>query len=99
MNNPVIAWRKNKALHKDIGRVGKIVVWTKIFVAPAGFQQQVPYVVAIVSFGNDERKTLQVVDYDEGQLKVGQKVICVVRRIGFPQKEDIISYGIKVKPV
>ena len=98
MNNPVTTWRKTKELHKELGKIGKIVLWTTIFVAPAGFAQQVPYVVAIVSFGKDERKTLQVVDYDEKQLKVGQKVVCVVRRIGFPEKEDIISYGIKVKP-
>jgi len=99
MTNTIASWRKTKELHKELGRVGKIVVWTRIYVAPAGFQQQVPYVVAIVSFGNKEKRTLQLVDYDEEQLQVGQKVITVIRRVGFPGKEDIITYGVKVKPV
>jgi uncharacterized OB-fold protein len=98
MNNTVATWRRIKGLHKDLGKTGKIVVWTKIFVAPIDFQQQVPYVVAIVSFGK-EKRTLQVVDYSEEQLRTGQKVVTVVRRIGSVGAEDVIAYGIKVKPI
>ena len=99
MNNPVSTWRKTKELHKELGKVGRIIVWTKIFVAPAGFGQQVPYVVAIVAFGKNEKQTLQLVDYDEEQLQVGQRVITVIRRIGKVGSEEIISYGVKVKPI
>ena len=98
MSNTVATWRQTKALHKELGKVGKIVVWTKIFVAPQGFSQQVPYVVAIVSFGK-EKRTLQVVDYTEEQLQIGQKVVTVIRRIGFAGSEEIITYGMKVKPL
>jgi len=98
MNNTIAAWRTIRGLPKELGKVGTIVVWTKIFVAPAGFGHQVPYVVAIVSFGK-EKRTLQLVDYEEEQLRVGQKVITVVRRIGTVGSEDVISYGLKAKPV
>ncbi len=98
MNNTIASWRTIKGLHKELGKTGNIVVWTKIFVAPEGFSQQVPYVVAIVSFG-EKRQTLQVVDFTEDQLKVGQKVVTVVRRIGTAGSEDVISYGLKVKPL
>ena len=99
MTNAVSNWRKNKELHNELGKPGKIVVWTKIFVAPSGFTKQVPYVVAIIEFAEKERRTLQLVDFDEKNLRTGQKVITVVRRIGSPGKEDIITYGIKVKPI
>jgi len=68
-------------------------------VAPAGFTQQVPYVVAIVEFDKKERRTLQLVDYDEEQLQVGQKVSTVIRRIGSVGHEDVITYGVKIKPI
>ena len=37
----------------------------------SGFTNQIPYVVAIVSFGK-EKRTLQLVDYEEDQLRVGR---------------------------
>jgi uncharacterized OB-fold protein len=99
MNNTIATWRKTKELHSLLGKSGHIVVWTRVYVAPEGFTRQVPYIVAIIDFGKEGKKTLPVVDYDEEQLQVGQKVITVVRRVGFPGKEDVITYGIKVTPV
>jgi uncharacterized OB-fold protein len=98
MTNTIATWRTIKSLHKELGKSGKIVVWTKIFVAPQGFSQQVPYVVAIIAFGK-EKRTLQLVDYEEDQLQAGQQVVTVVRRIGSAGSEDVISYGLKAKPV
>ena len=98
-SNAISTWRKIKGLHNELGKTGRIFVWTKIFVGPMGFEQQVPYVVAIVAFGKDEKRTLQVVDYDEDQLQAGQQVVTVVRRIGTVGSEDIITYGLKVKPI
>jgi uncharacterized OB-fold protein len=99
MNNTIATWRKTKELHELLGKTGTIVVWTRIYVAPSGFAKQVPYVVAIVDFGKDGKKTLQLVDFDETHLQSGQKVVTVVRRAGFPGKEEVITYGVKVKPL
>ncbi len=97
MNSPVQVWRTAKELHKFLGKKGKIVVWTRIFVAPSGYEA--PYVVAIVEFEDKTRKSLQVVDYKEDQLKPGQQVITTIRRIGKAAPEEVITYGVKVKPV
>ena len=99
MSNTVATWRKTKELHTELGKVGRIVIWTRIYVAPHGFTEQVPYVVAIVEFDKKERKTLPLVDFDEAHLQAGQRVITVIRRIGSPAKEDVITYGVKVKPI
>lgn len=99
MNNTVAIWRKNKKLHQELGIVGEIVVFTKIYIAPEGFEKQVPYAVAIIAFDGGVRKTLQLVDYDEETLKVGQKVVTVVRRIGTVGPEDVLSYGVKARPI
>jgi uncharacterized OB-fold protein len=99
MNSPVQVWRTTKELHKMLGKRGKIVVWTRIFVAPSGFEPELPYVVAIIEFEDGTRKSLQVVDYTEEQLKLGQKVVTAIRRIGKAGPEEVITYGVKVKPV
>lgn len=98
MSSPVTIWRQHKQLHKYLNKVGKLLVWTKIFVAPTGFEHQTPYLVGIINFG-DHKMPLQIVDCEEQDLKVNQKVITVIRKIGKAKAEDVIEYGIKVKPL
>lgn len=99
MNSPVQVWRTAKELHKYLGKKGKIVVWTRIFVAPSGFEPELPYIVAIIEFEDKTRMSLQVVDYIEEQLKPGQEVVTTIRRIGRSAPEEVITYGVKVKPI
>lgn len=105
MNSPVTIWRYHKKLHKYLNKVGRLIVWTKIYAAPSGFEHQAPYLVGIVEFdpsinsGQVTRMPLQIVDCEEKDLRVNQKVITVVRRIGRTKSEDVIQYGIKVKPI
>ena len=98
MNSPVQIWRQHKKLHKYLNKVGKLIVWTKIFVAPTGFEHQVPYLVGIVDFGK-EKMPLQIVDCEEKDLKINQKLKIVIRRIGKVKPDEVIEYGLKVKPV
>ena len=97
MNSPVQIWRSHKKLSTYLNKVGRLIVWTKIFVAPSGFEHQIPYLVGIIQFDN-ERLPLQIVDCEEEDLKANQKVITVIRKIGKAKAEDVIEYGVKVKP-
>lgn len=98
MNSPVAIWRQHKKLHNYLNKTGQLLVWTKIYVAPSGFEHQVPYLVGIVDF-SDHKMPLQIVDCEEKGLKVNMKVKTVIRKIGKARSEDVIEYGIKVKPV
>ncbi|MBI2018109.1 OB-fold domain-containing protein [Candidatus Daviesbacteria bacterium] len=104
-SSPVQIWRKHKNLHNYLGKTGRLLVWTKIFVAPTGFEHQTPYIVGIVQFEDPStssgqvRLPAQVVDCPEESLKVNQKVQVVIRKIGKAKAEDVIEYGIKVKPL
>ncbi len=99
MSSPVQIWRSHKRLNAYLNKVGRLIVWTKIFVAPSGFEHQTPYIVGIIQFSDGERLPAQVVDFPEEKLKVNQKVAVVIRKIGKVKSEDVIEYGIKVKPV
>ena len=99
MNNPAKHWRDTKKLSHHLSQKGKLLVWTKIFTAPSGFEYQAPYFVGIVELDQGKKVPTQIVDCNEEDLKPGLKVISVIRRSRKPQAADIIEYGIKFKPL
>ena len=104
MSTPASIWRDHKNLHNYLGKVGKLIVWTKILVAPLGFEHQTPYLVGIVAFNpstgsGQVRMPVQIVDCNEKDLKPNQSVEVVIRKIGKAKSEDVIEYGVKVKPI
>lgn len=82
-----------------LGKTGKILSWTIVRVPPADFSDQAPYPVILVELDDGGRITAQLVDWEDKNLKIGQKVATVVRRIVKPNNEGVIPYGIKVKPL
>ena len=82
-----------------IGKTGKIVAFTLIRVPPANFSYQAPYPVVIVELDDGGRIPAQLVDYSEDHLKIGQKVVTVVRKTVQSETDGVIPYGIKVKPL
>lgn len=99
MSTPSSIWRSHKELNNYLGKQGKLIVWTKILVAPTGFEHQVPYLVGIVQFQDETKMPAQIVDCNESELKTNQKMEVVIRKIGKAKSEDVIEYGIKVKPI
>jgi uncharacterized OB-fold protein len=99
MISPVKVWRNQKFVARMIGRTGKVVSWTIVRVPPANFGEQAPYPVVIVEFANGDRCTAQMVDFTPNELRVGQRVITVVRRTIQSKTDAVIPYGIKVKPL
>lgn len=75
------------------------MVWTKVFNAPAGFEHEAPYFVAIVKFEDGTKMPLQLVECEEKDLKPNRKIITVVRKRGKVSLDEVIEYGIKAKPI
>lgn len=98
-NSPVKIWRNQKDVRKMLGKTGKIVSITIIRVPPDGFEGNAPYPVVLVRIGQSSLQIGQLVDYEESQLKTGQRVQAVLRRVKVSNHEDLISYGVKFKPV
>ena len=98
-NNPANIWRQSKELSKYLGKTGKVITFTKIYSAPLGFEHQVPYCVGIIKFEDGHTQALEVVDCPKENLKTGLKVQVVIRRIGQSEPDELIRYGIKVKPI
>lgn len=99
MYSPVKLWRNQKYIASFLGKEGVIVSYTLIRIPPEGFSAEAPYPVAVVSFSGGERITVQLVDWEEKDLAIGRRVVVVVRRTTEPSNEDVIPYGIKVRPI
>lgn len=99
MISPVKIWRRQKEIREKLGKKGKIVTWTKIFITGTDFKKYTPYPVALVKLENDEKLVIQLVDYDEEDLRIGKEVAVTLRKIREGSKEGVIAYGLKCKPV
>lgn len=76
---------------------GKVFSFTEISVAPAGFEDQVPYVLAIIELSEGARLTGQIVDVRGSQVKIGDPVESVFRVIQRDEDEGLIHYGFKFR--
>lgn len=99
MISPVKIWRHQKKIALLLGREGRIISWTVIRVPPAGYEEEAPYPVVLVELEKGKRLTAQLVDWQEEDLKIGQKVKAVYRRVRKPDLEGVIPYGIKFRPI
>ncbi|MDP2638016.1 MAG: OB-fold domain-containing protein [Candidatus Levybacteria bacterium] len=99
VTSPVKLWRRQKNVASLIGKKGKILLWTIIRVPGKSFVGLAPYPVVIVKMEDGEKMIGQLVDWDEKDLRPGRQIISVLRRLRTEDKEDIIQYNIKFKPL
>lgn len=99
MTSPVKLWRNQENIRSLLGKNGKIVSWSMVYVPPGEFSEYAPYPVAVVELENSGRIVAQIVDYEQKDLVIGQKVNTVLRKIMEPDLDGVIPYGIKVKPI
>lgn len=89
--------RKGKVEPFEFCGRGTIYSFTEIHSPPEGFEKQVPYVMAIVELEEGTRCTGQVVDVHRKDIKIGDKVESVFRRILSDDPEGPIHYGFKFR--
>jgi hypothetical protein len=99
MISPVKIWRRQKEIRKILGKKGKVLVWTKIYTPGPDFKKYAPYPVILVELENREKIYGQLVDYRDADLKIGKKVISILRKVRASSEEGIIAYGVKFKPL
>ena len=79
---------------------GEIYSYTTLHDAPAGFEEQVPYTVALVKLVEGPMVTAQLTDLGEQAVEIGMPVEMVTRKIRQDgSKEGILVYGYKFRPV
>lgn len=82
-----------------LGYEGKLVTYTIIRIAPAGFEDQGAYALGIIEMDDGARITTQIADCPVDQVKIGMKVRVEFRKIIDDGHEGIHCYGYKVVPM
>src|SRR2546427_4129551 len=77
---------------------GSVVTYTVIHDAPAQFEMQKPYVMAIVQMDEGVRLTSQLIDVKPENVKIGMKVQATFRKLGQEGEAGVIHYGYKFRP-
>lgn len=95
---PAKYWRENKNWSNFIGEVGKVIFATKIEVTSPELQKYLPYCFAVVEVtsGNLKGKRYEFMGTKGADLKKGDKVRFVLRKLSETNKSALINYGIKV---
>ena len=89
--------RKGKIVMKQFSGKGKIYSFTEVTAGPAGFELEVPYVLAIVELAEGPRLTAQVVGVSEKDVSIGASVEMIFRKIMEDSPEGLIHYGYKFR--
>lgn len=91
--------RKGKLEKVKYSGKGKIYSFTEIRSPSTGFEDQVPYVLAIIELDDGPRLTAQLVDCTLEDVQIGQRVESVFRIIQRDDPEGLIHYGFKFRLV
>ena len=88
-----------KTLYTFSGR-GEVYSYTTVYEAPAGFEDNAPYTVALVQLDEGPVVTAQLTDLDGQDVKIGMPVEMVTRKIRDDgNQRGIIVYGYKFRPL
>ena len=97
MDNPVKNWRRQKVIRNLLNLEGTILSWTEVAVSSREFSAFSPYITALVELADGQKVFGQVVDVSPEQVKIGAKVVSILRRIGKPKPDSVINYGLKFR--
>ena len=88
-----------KTLYSFSGR-GEVYSYTTVYDAPAGFEENAPYTVALVKLEEGPMVTAQLTDLGDDSVEIGTPVEMVTRRLRQDGDErGLIVYGYKFRPV
>jgi len=80
------------------GGNGTVLRHTIVMDAPAGFEEQAPYTLALIKLDDGPTVLAQLTDL-EGPAQIGMQVEMVTRKLRTDGKRGIIVYGYKFRPL
>ncbi len=77
---------------------GELYSFTTLYQAPLGFEGGVPYAVGMIKLDEGPMIEAQLTDVNPEDLKIGQRVEMVTRKLREQGAEGLIVYGYKFRP-
>jgi uncharacterized OB-fold protein len=87
----------NRTQAFEFAGTGVVYSYTVVQDAPEGYQEQAPYVLALVRLDEGPIVTAQLTDTDMN-ITIGDRVEMVTRKLTTEGKQGTIVYGYKFRP-
>jgi uncharacterized OB-fold protein len=78
---------------------GEVYSFTTVHQAPAGYEENAPYTVALVRLDEGPMVTAQLTDLDDRPVEIGMPVEMVTRKLRSEGERGMLIYGYKFRPV
>jgi uncharacterized OB-fold protein len=78
--------------------MGEVYSYSLVHEAPAAFEMQKPYVVAMIKMDEGVMMTAQLTDCEPAEVQIGMRVKATLRKIGEEGPGGVIHYGYKFVP-
>ena len=78
---------------------GEVYSYSTMYHPPQGFEEFIPYTVALVQLEEGPMVAAQLTDVDVDQLRIGMPVEMTTRKVRGGSEEDVIIYGYKFRPL
>ena len=76
---------------------GEIYSYTTLRQAPAGFENQAPYSIAMIKLDEGPMVEAQLTDVSPADIEIGKRVEMVTRKLREDGEEGLIIYGFKFR--
>ena len=76
---------------------GIVYSYSTVYQAPAGYEEFVPYTVALVKLDEGPMISAQLTDIDRDQVEIGMPVEMVTRKMREEGEDGLIVYGYKFR--
>lgn len=81
-----------------LGGQGEVYSYSVVSDPPAGFEEQSPYILALIKLDEGVFVTAQLTDIDE-PVSIGMRVEMVTRKLRSEGEGGMIVYGYKFRPL
>ena len=89
---------ENVEIKQNISGRGEVYSFTTVYEAPAGYEEQAPYTLALVKLEEGSFLTAQLTDLGDEEVKIGMPVEMVTRKLRKDGNKGILLYGYKFRP-
>ena len=79
--------------------LGEVYSFTTVYQAPAGFEQDAPYPMAMVRLEEGPLVTAQLTDLGDRAVQIGMPVEMVTRKLRSDGERGMLVYGYKFRPL
>lgn len=89
---------ENVEIKQKISGRGKVYSFTTVYQAPAGFEEQTPYKIALIELEEGTMLTAQLTDLGNEEPYIGMPVEMTTRKLRSDGERGILTYGYKFRP-